>query len=212
MEEIKKVPIDSVTPWKDNPRKNDKAVPRLMKLLETHGQITPIVVWTKTGDIYKGNTTWKALKKLGAKKVLVLFYNFQSKAEATAYAISDNKASEWSEWDDDVLRKLMSDSKMSSLAGSNEDIEMLTGFNEKEYLSLTSGGMFASKQFVDIAEEFSEKVKEARGGKKSAYWFWFEVETEKDFNRIKKHYERGEGKRLHRELDAEKVTEALLGE
>ena len=47
--------------WKNNPRKNDQAVPRLMELLKLHGQKSRIGVWNNT--IYKGNTTYKALVK-----------------------------------------------------------------------------------------------------------------------------------------------------
>jgi ParB-like chromosome segregation protein Spo0J len=203
------VDIDSVTPWKDNPRKNDAAVPKLVKLLQVHGQMTPIVVWIKDNQIYKGNTTWKAMKKLGKKKILVMFVEFSSRSAAIAYAIADNKASEWSEWDDDVLRQLMEKGKIEELAGSPDEIEMLTGFNEKEYTSLMSGGMFASKQFIDTAAEFEDSIKKTRG-LKSAWWFWFEVPDKETFDKIKKAYERGEGKRLYRELDAQKTVDALI--
>ena len=136
IERVEWVDIDSVTPWENNPRKNEQAIGKLAKLLKLHGQVTPIVVWSKDGNIYKGNTTWKAMKKIKAEKVYVMFYNFRSRAEATAYAIADNKSHEWSEWDDDVLTRLLQGSKLQELAGSIEDLRLLTGLSEKEYAAL----------------------------------------------------------------------------
>lgn len=101
------VPIDSVHLWKDNPRVNDKAVPDLMEGIRKHGLRTPIVVWGKNRYIYKGNTTWKALKKLGYKEVPVIITEFQHEAEAVDYGIDDNKLGEKAGWNVDLLRKLL---------------------------------------------------------------------------------------------------------
>jgi superfamily II DNA or RNA helicase len=105
---IESVSINSVKLWKGNPRKNKEAIPKLMELLKVKGQVTPIVVWKKNKVIYKGNTTWEAMKQLGYKVINVLFVDFPSEQSAISYGISDNKSSEWSQWDDSILNKMMS--------------------------------------------------------------------------------------------------------
>jgi hypothetical protein len=134
--------INSVKLWKDNPRSNEQAVPRLMELLKSHGQRGCIVAWKDDSVIYKGNTTWKALKRLqkewlvckeGQSRELfeklrkglikIEFNSFPSEQAAIAYGLADNKSSEWAEWDDEILTKLM----------GSEKIELgKTGFSESE--------------------------------------------------------------------------------
>lgn len=144
---VKWVDIDDVKPLENNPRKNDKAVKQLAKLLDIYGQRTPINVWQKNMRIYKGNTTWKALKELGEKRVLVMFHDFKSDAEAMAYAISDNKAGEWSDWDDEILAELMKADDISELMDSKH-----TGFTEQqlEGLRLSTGELPDDLPDVDI--------------------------------------------------------------
>lgn len=123
---IVRVPLDSVKLWKNNPRKNDAAAKHLSKLIKEHGQRTPIVVWEKDNTIYKGNTTWKAMKLLGAKYIDVIFTQFKSKGEAVKYGLADNKSGEWSEWDDDILVKLFEAEEFKGV-----DLDA-TGFTEQE--------------------------------------------------------------------------------
>lgn len=124
---IESVPIGRLKLWTGNPRKNDKAVPKLAALLEKHGQRTPIVAWVKNKVVYKGNTTLKAARSLGWTEIRVLWADFKSEQAAVAYGISDNKSSEWAEWDNEVLESIM----------SSEEIDVQdTGFEEGELLML----------------------------------------------------------------------------
>jgi len=121
---IKEVSIDSIILWKDNPRKNKSAIPKLANILKVHGQISPIVVWKKNNVVYKGNTTLEALRSIGSKTVKVLFADFVNEAAAVAFGIADNKSSEFAEWDDLLLENLMT----SDLIGFPESI----GFSDAE--------------------------------------------------------------------------------
>lgn len=105
--EIVTVDINKVKLWKDNPRRNDAAAPKLAEVIKERGRVTPVVVWRKDGVCYKGNTTIKALKLLGKKTVDVLYADFKSEAAAIAYGIADNKSSEFSEWDDALLSSFL---------------------------------------------------------------------------------------------------------
>lgn len=128
--EVRIVPIDSVKLWADNPRINDKAVAPLMAIIKEYGQVTPITV-TPDNIIRKGNTTWKAMKRLGAKKIRALFVDFGSTRKSSTYGTADNKAGEFSDWDNEKLMQLL----MST--GEDEADDPLykqyeTGFTEKE--------------------------------------------------------------------------------
>jgi len=123
--DVRYVPIDSVYLWDDNPRNNEAAVRPLSKILQKFGQRSPIVVWSKNNVIYKGNTTWKAMKLLGAKEIKVQFENFSNLKSAVAYGIADNKTNEFSDWNDDILRELLS-------AEEFEDVKLDLGFSEQE--------------------------------------------------------------------------------
>jgi hypothetical protein len=126
--------------WSGNPRRNEVAVPRLMELLKLHGQKTRIGIWVKNSTIYKGNTTYKALVRLirewkqclpGESRELfdqlkkgllkIEWMQFPSEQAAIAYAIADNRSSEWAEWDDEILSSLL---KIENVKG--------TGFTKKE--------------------------------------------------------------------------------
>jgi hypothetical protein len=104
---IVEVAIDKIKLWKDNPRHNETAVPKLAAIIKARGQVTPIVVWRKTGVCYKGNTTLKAMRSLGNKTISVLYVDFPSETAAIAYGIADNKSSEWAEWDETILSKFL---------------------------------------------------------------------------------------------------------
>jgi len=122
------VSVDSVKPWKDNPRINEQAAKKLAPILKCHGQVTPIVVWEKNKVIYKGNTTHKALKMNGEKTVKVLFVDFPSESSAVAYGIADNRSSEFSYWDDELLEKMMETGQL--------DYEEM-GFTKREFRAIT---------------------------------------------------------------------------
>lgn len=127
---VELVPINSVKLWDKNPRRNDQAIEPLAKILTAHGQRSPVIVWRKNKVIYKGNTTWKALKSIGATHIKVQWEDFPSDAAAAAYAIADNKASEFSDWNDDILAQLLTAQEISVLREN-------TGFSEEELKGLT---------------------------------------------------------------------------
>jgi ParB-like chromosome segregation protein Spo0J len=112
--------ISTLNFWKNNPRKNDIAVPKLAELLKEHGQRSPIVVWKKNMVVYKGNTTLKAAKLLGWKYISAVLADFPSEEAAVAYGIADNKSSEWSQWDDGLLGKFLSTKEIAKVSGFTE--------------------------------------------------------------------------------------------
>lgn len=118
------VPVSTLKLWKDNPRHNDVAVPKLMKAIQEHGFRVPIVV-DQDGIIRAGNTRFKAAKKLGMTEIPAVQQEFLNEEQATAFALIDNKSNEWATWDDELLARLFSAKAFKGYAGK-------TGFDDAE--------------------------------------------------------------------------------
>jgi len=88
-----------------------------------------------------------AQRKLGAleqqkfhrpSQVLVMYVDFPSEEAAIAFGIADNKASEWSEWDEDKLGETLESLRdILEDDGSLAILESLTAFSSQELHSLT---------------------------------------------------------------------------
>jgi len=102
-------PIDSLTPWDRNPRKNDgEPVDRVAASIKRFGFAAPIVARTSDRVIIAGHTRWKAARKLGMDKVPVRFVDLDPD-QAAALALADNRLTETTPWDDDGLAGVLRD-------------------------------------------------------------------------------------------------------
>ena len=89
--------------WDDNPRRNDAAAKRLAPLIDVHGFGQPVTVREEDGVVYKGNTRVKAARLLGLAEVPVIYRSYPNRQDAVDDALADNRAHEFSEWDEDRL-------------------------------------------------------------------------------------------------------------
>lgn len=121
--------IDDIRPYERNPRRNIRAVDKVADSLKTYGWQQAIVV-DKEHVIIAGHTRWLAAKKLKMEKVPVLVANNLTLEQVKAYRIADNRLSEESEWDSDLLRQ-----ELSSLKELDVDLS-LTAFSEIELTKL----------------------------------------------------------------------------
>lgn len=97
--QIKIVPIDTVTPALDNPRRiGDAAIDIVSKSLKRFGWQQPIVVDRKN-VIIAGHTRILAAKKLGLTKIPIIVAENLTDKEAKAYRIADNRTSDFTQWD-----------------------------------------------------------------------------------------------------------------
>jgi hypothetical protein len=122
--EIKYIPIKQLKAWGKNPRKNDKAAEKLVKLIEAHGFINPVIC-TRDNTIRAGHTRVKAANKAGLKEVPVIYVDMDEE-QASAFAIADNKSAQYAEWDFELLKDVFEE-----LDAFNYDLE-LTGFDMAE--------------------------------------------------------------------------------
>jgi len=118
-------PIDSITPYEKNPRKNDGAVDAVAKSLREFGFRQPIVV-DEDGIIIVGHTRWKASQKLGLAQVPVHVASGLTPEQAKAYRIADNQVASIAEWDYELLPL-----ELGELKDLGVDLDLL-GFSDSE--------------------------------------------------------------------------------
>ena len=94
--------LKDIKPYEKNPRKNDNAVEYVANSIKEFGFKVPIVI-DKDGVIVAGHTRYKASKKLGLEKVPCIIADDLTDEQIKAYRLADNKVSEKSEWDFDLL-------------------------------------------------------------------------------------------------------------
>tara|TARA_R110000868_G_scaffold302253_1_gene562775 strand:+ start:2892 stop:3638 length:747 start_codon:yes stop_codon:yes gene_type:complete len=142
---IEMVKIDSIKPYYNNPRKNDKAVKQVANSIKLYGFNQPIVV-DKDRVIVVGHTRWKAANSLKMTEVPVCFMpdNIEDH-KVKAYRIADNKLNELAEWDDEALQKELQE--LYDEIGSIED----TGF-DNDYLQGKSDGLYTTKVDTPLYE------------------------------------------------------------
>ena len=101
---IQNVKIEEIRPYKNNPRKNDNAVDYVAESIKEFGFKVPIII-DKDNVIIAGHTRAKAALKLGMSEVPCIVANDLSDDQVKKFRIIDNKVSEVSEWDFDLLKE-----------------------------------------------------------------------------------------------------------
>lgn len=137
-------PLASLHKWLKNPRRNDRAVPRVARSIRRYGFIAPVVVWQSRDRLVAGHTRILAMERLlaedagfvprdapGVGLVPVRFHEFTDEAEANAYALADNRLNEEAEWDSDVLAEVIAE-----LRGQDATLLIDTGFSDREIRDL----------------------------------------------------------------------------
>ncbi len=139
----------------NNPRRlNDpEAISKLKKLIKAHGFQNPLQVYKEKSGKYTilcGNHRFLAARELGINNFPCIEYT-GSRKQAFARALSDNKSSEWTEWDYPLLN-----AELAELQTDDFDIE-LTGFDENEVEELLGNGFKDTAPQIDKAEELNKK-------------------------------------------------------
>lgn len=149
--------IEEIIPYENNPRNNENAIDKVANSINEFGFKVPLVL-DKNNVIITGHTRYLASKKLGLEQVPCIIADDLSKAQIKAYRIADNKVSEFSNWNEDLLKL-----EFESLIDLNFDLE-LTGFGDIEIMTFTEDvepESFDDKEFEeydDISEEENLKA------------------------------------------------------
>ena len=94
--------LNDIKPYEKNARKNDDAVKYVAESIKQFGFKVPIVI-DKDNVIVAGHTRYKASKELGLDAVPCIVADDLTEEQIKAYRLADNKVSEVSEWDFDLL-------------------------------------------------------------------------------------------------------------
>lgn len=158
------VSMSRVSLLEKNPRINDKAAEKLAILIKENGFRKPIVI-DQNGKVMAGNTAYKAARLLDMKFIPAAESDFAGEADAMRYVISDNKASEYSYWDEEMLKELVASQQLDDkdvvrgLGLSDADMKKL--FNMKEEKKIKSiMEVVASVDSEDEAEELFNELRE----------------------------------------------------
>ena len=100
--ELKTIPILDIKPYKNNPRKNDKAVDAVAESIKQCTYVAPIIV-DENNAILAGHTRWKAMKKLGRAECECIVKDGLTEDQKRKYRLLDNKTNELADWDFDLL-------------------------------------------------------------------------------------------------------------
>jgi DNA modification methylase len=142
--------INSIKPYENNPRKlSDKAIETVAMSLKEYGFRQPIVV-DKNRIIVVGHTRFRASKKLGFKEVPITIADNLTPEQINGYRIADNRTSEESEWDNELLKM-----ELKELDLKDFNLE-LTGFNEDQLNDL----LFDEKQGLTDEDAVPETPEE----------------------------------------------------
>lgn len=158
LEPVQTVGIDTITPYKNNPRDNTKAVGGVAKSLQAYGWQQPIVV-DKDNVIVAGHTRYLAAKQLGLKMVPVVKADF-TEEEAKGYRLADNKTGESAIWDNKKL------------------LEELEGLEKSVYTGFRESGIFN-----DVLDE-SDKSPVEENEKGVTYRLQFKTQNKDLFEKV----------------------------
>ena len=118
--QIEYLQTDSLVPYINNPRVNDRAIDAVAGSIAEFGFKNPIIV-DRNNVIIAGHTRLLAARKLGLDQVPVIRAEDLTEKQVKAFRIADNRTAEFSEWDDELLAM--------ELEGLED---MFTGFSEDE--------------------------------------------------------------------------------
>ena len=112
------IPIKDITPYENNPRRNEDAVSKVADSIREFGWQQPIVV-DSNNVIIVGHTRYKAALELGMTQVPVHVATELTEEQVRAYRLVDNKTNEFAEWDFTKLQDELS---------SIDDVDMMSEF------------------------------------------------------------------------------------
>ena len=95
--------IDKIIPYVNNPRNNEEAIDKVASSIQEFGFKVPVII-DENNVVVTGHTRLLASKKLGLKTVPCVIADDLTEAQIKAFRIADNKVSEYSKWDKDLLR------------------------------------------------------------------------------------------------------------
>ena len=124
--------IDELKPYKNNPRKNDKAVKAVADSIKEFGFKVPIILDSNM-EIIAGHTRLKAAKRLKYKEVPCIIADDLTPDQVRAFRLVDNKVGEFAEWDIDLLNIELSEIELDLTPFEFKIEKTLNDIEEDDY-------------------------------------------------------------------------------
>lgn len=121
--EYKKVKIENLKRYKNNPRNNRGATDKVIESIKECGYISPIIV-DENYEIIAGHTRFKALKRLKIEEVPVIICYDLTENQKRKYRLLDNKTNEFASWNEDLLKEELKDLDFDFDFGFNLDLQL----------------------------------------------------------------------------------------
>ena len=137
--------LGELHPYKNNPRRNDKAVDAVANSIQEFGFKVPVVI-DKSGEIIAGHTRYKAAKKMEMKEIPCIIADDLTEEQIRAFRIADNKVGEMAGWDFDLL---------------DEELEKMS------YIDMEKFGFFDSGVSDEDIEKFFEESDKKESNRKT---------------------------------------------
>lgn len=128
--EIENIRLSELTPYKNNPRKNEKAVEGVANSIKEFGFKVPIVI-DKDNVIVTGHTRFLAAQALGYEIVPCLRADDLTEDQIKAFRLADNKVAEISRWDTKKLAVELNNIKLD-MRPFHFDVDIKPKTNERE--------------------------------------------------------------------------------
>ena len=142
---LERLKLSEITPYGNNPRKNDGAVNAVAESIRQCSYITPVIV-DEDHVIIAGHTRYKALKALGMDDAECLVCDGLTEEQKKKYRFLDNKTGEKAAWD---LMKL--ETELEGL-----DLEGFDFFGMAEDLPVDGGGGGPDRELAGTTEYDAE--------------------------------------------------------
>ena len=121
------VDIDSLVEWEHNPRINTQAVSKVARSIERFGFASPVIAREEDSMVIAGHTRIAAARSLGLSTIPVRYMKL-SRTEAELLAIADNKLGEISDWNEDMLKDILSalpENDLDDIGFSQDELDSL---------------------------------------------------------------------------------------
>lgn len=146
--------IDRPIPYARNPRKiSDQAVASVAGSIKEFGFKSPIIVDAE-GVIIAGHTRLKAAMLLGMKEVPVIVAKDLTPAQCQAYRLADNRVSEFTDWDAEMLKLELGDCNVDLAFADFE--ALLAELPEPEAETMDEDSPALAVKYLVIAECLNE--------------------------------------------------------
>ena len=130
---IEYVDINSIKPYKKNPRKNDEAIPYVMESIKQFGFKNPVIL-DKDNVIVAGHTRIESAKRLGITEIPCIYADDLTDEQIRAFRLADNKVGEIAEWDIDLLDTELDDILNIDMSDFGFDLDLDILEEEKEII------------------------------------------------------------------------------